>query len=87
MAKKGVAVVAVHAGAVRPEVLRKWLKENKISLPAGRVSENPKDAQQQRKAWGVRALPWLILTDKRHIVRAEGFGLAELDERLKEVPE
>jgi hypothetical protein len=36
-----------------------------------------------RFAWGVKSLPWLILTDRQHVVRAEGFGLAGLDERLE----
>jgi len=33
----------------------------------------------------VKSLPWLILTDKEHIVIAEGFGLDELDEKIKEI--
>jgi len=35
----------------------------------------------------VRLLPWLILTDKQHIVIAEGFGLDELDEKIGETVE
>ena len=27
--------------------------------------------------------PWLILTDKEHIVRAEGFGLTEPNEKFQ----
>ena len=34
-------------------------------------------------AWGVHSLPWLILTDDKHLVRVEGFPLAELDGKLK----
>ena len=30
----------------------------------------------------VLGLPWLILTDKKHIVQAEGFNISELDERI-----
>ena len=33
-------------------------------------------------SWGVHALPWLILTDKEHIVQAEGFGIKEQDEKI-----
>ena len=33
-------------------------------------------------SWGAHALPWLILTDKKHIVQAEGFGISELDEKI-----
>ncbi len=35
-------------------------------------------------AWGVKSLPWLILTDKDHIVSSNGFSLNELDEKLKQ---
>jgi hypothetical protein len=37
------------------------------------------DFESKRAAWGVKALPWLILTDKGHVVRAEGFSPAEVD--------
>jgi len=40
------------------------------------------DEKETIFAWGVKSLPWLILTDRKHIVRAEGFGLSELDEKL-----
>jgi hypothetical protein len=33
----------------------------------------------------MKSLPWLILTDEQHIVRAEGFNIDELDEKIKEV--
>jgi len=42
------------------------------------------DEEKTRFKWGVKSLPWLILTDEEHIVRAEGFGIQELDERLKQ---
>ena len=38
--------------------------------------------EKTRFDWGVRSLPWLILTDKENIVRAEGFSINELDERI-----
>jgi hypothetical protein len=34
--------------------------------------------------WTVEKLPWLILTDRNHVVAAEGFSLEELDERIKD---
>jgi hypothetical protein len=39
-------------------------------------------AVRLRFNWGVRSLPWLFLTDKEHVVIAEGFVVAELDEKL-----
>jgi hypothetical protein len=29
--------------------------------------------------------PWLILTDKEHIVQAEGFSISELENKYKHV--
>jgi len=30
-----------------------------------------------------KSLPWLILTDKEHVVRAEGFSVSELGDKIK----
>jgi hypothetical protein len=35
----------------------------------------------------VRSLPWLILTDREHIVIAEGFNVNELDDKMTELGE
>jgi hypothetical protein len=43
------------------------------------------DEEETRFAWGVRSLPWLILTDKEHVVRVEGFGLSELNGKLEDI--
>ena len=45
------------------------------------------DVEEIRLAWGVKSLPWLILTDPKHIVRAEGFNAAELDTRIQRINE
>jgi len=38
--------------------------------------------EKTKFTWGVCSLPWLILTDSDHTVCAEGFDLAELDEKI-----
>jgi hypothetical protein len=40
------------------------------------------EVEKTRFAWGVKSLPWLILTDQEHIVRAEGFSLSEFDKKI-----
>ena len=40
------------------------------------------DPKRERFLWGVRILPWLILTDEDHLVRAEGFPLRDLHKKL-----
>ncbi|MCK4850827.1 MAG: hypothetical protein KAT11_05715, partial [Phycisphaerae bacterium] len=70
---------------VEAEKLKKWLAESNIELPTGQVQADA--APRILPAWGVRSLPWLILTDAKHIVRVEGFPLADLDGKLKEISE
>jgi len=76
---KDAVVVVIQASKIGENELNEWLKTNNISFPVGLVEG---DAEKTRFAWGVRSLPWLILTDRRHIVTAEGFGLDELDAQI-----
>jgi protocatechuate 3,4-dioxygenase beta subunit len=79
---KGVIVAAVQVGATDDDAWNAWIKERGEKYPLGQVR---KDVEKVKLAWGVQSLPWLILTDKGHIVRAEGFGVTELGDRIKEV--
>jgi len=50
----------------------------------GRIVNQPKrnnllSELSNSKYWGVKSLPWLILTDRKHVVTTEGFGLNNLD--------
>ena len=74
-----VVVVAVQASKVDDSVLNDWVKKNNIEFTVGIIYS---DEEKNRFTWGIRSLPWLILTDKEHIVIAEGFSVAELDEKL-----
>jgi len=74
--EKGITVVAIHAAKVEQAKLDEWARENKITFPVGMI---PEQEEQIRFDWGVKLLPWLILTDKRHIVTTEGFVMNELD--------
>ncbi len=78
--QKGVILIAIQASKVDESALNQWVRKYNISLPVGMVWAEEKETIF---AWGVKSLPWLILTDRKHIVRAEGFGLSELDEKLK----
>jgi len=80
--EKGVAVIAVQASNVDENKLNEWVKKYNIPFPVGMVQD---DVEKIRFAWGVRSLPWLILTDREHIVRAEGFSLAELDKKISAI--
>ncbi len=77
---KGVIVAAVQAAATDEGAWKAWVKERGAELPFGQIR---KDVEKVKAAWGVQSLPWLILTDKSHRVRAEGFALDDLDNLLK----
>jgi len=40
------------------------------------------DDEKTRFNWGIKSLPWLILTDSKQVVTAEGCGLDELDDKI-----
>jgi hypothetical protein len=79
---KGVAVVAVQASRMEREDLNQWVKKYNIPFPIGMIQD---DSEKARFNWGVKSLPWLILTDNKHIVRGEGFALNELDVNLQQI--
>jgi hypothetical protein len=76
---KDVSIVAVQISKIDENALNEWLKDQNISFPVGMVSN---DEQAVRFTWGIKSLPWLILTDSNHVVRAEGFSLNELDGKI-----
>lgn len=76
---KGITVLCVHTSNLGTKTIDEWMKNSNIPFPAKTMAENPKKA---RYAWGVKSLPWLILTDREHTVEANGFSLTELDERI-----
>ena len=81
---KDIIILTVQASKVEQAKLDEWAKENNIPFPVGMVQGNE---EQTRFAWGVKSLPWLILTDKKHIVRAEGFSISELEEKITTLKE
>lgn len=78
--QQGVTVVAVQASKIDENTLSQWVKKYNIPFPVGMVKG---DAEKTHFTWGVRSLPWLILTDRKHIVTAERLGLAELDAKIE----
>ncbi len=80
--KQGVEIIAVQTVMTGENELALWIKQANISIPVGAITG---DIDETRFIWGVKSLPWLILTDRQHIVRAEGFGLDELDGKLNDM--
>ena len=79
--QKGVAVVGIQAAEVYAEDFNRWLKTSDFQFPIGIIEGEPSEIKFN---WSIQALPWLILTDKQHIVRVEGFTISELEAKLQE---
>lgn len=78
--RKGATIIAIQASKVDKDKLDQWVRKQGISFPVGMIQGNE---EKTHIAWGgVRSLPWLILTDRKHIVRAAGFSINELDEKI-----
>lgn len=69
---KNVVVLTVHAGTKRGKQVTDWLKKNGPSLTVGTIQGDPYDTLL---TWGARGLPWLVLTDERHVITKAGFNL------------
>ena len=77
--EKGIIVIAIHAAKVEQVKLNEWIKEHTITFPVGTIKGQE---EQIRFDWGVKSLPWLILNDTKHIIRATGFRVDELNEKI-----
>jgi protocatechuate 3,4-dioxygenase beta subunit len=82
LTEKGVTVVLIQAVGLEEQALKQWSTENNITQITAMVGE---DEEKTLENWGVNGLPWLILTDKEHVVTAEGFSLNELNDMLEKV--
>jgi len=80
--QKSVTIFAVQASKIDKNKLDEWVKKYNVPFPVGKIEG---DEEKIRFTWGVKSLPWLILTDRKHIINAEGFALSELDVKIKEV--
>jgi hypothetical protein len=78
--QQGIMTFGFQASKVDKDTLVDWTKERNIDFPIGMIEG---EEEETRLSWGVRSLPWLILTDKQHIIIAEGFDLNELDALIK----
>jgi len=81
LSARGLALVVVQVSDV-PELHQPWLNNALTDLP---IHMCECDFETRRRAWAVSGLPWLILTDKDHVVRADGFALSELDLKIMEI--
>ncbi len=79
LSEKEVTILAVQTSKIDENKLDRWVTEYNIPFTVGMIEG---DDEKTRFAWGVRSLPWLILTDRKHVIQTEGFGLEGLDEKI-----
>ena len=82
LAAEDVSVIAIQVSKVEQAKLDEWIMENNVSFPVGMIKG---DEEKNHRNWGIRFLPWLILTDKKQAIRAEGFSITELDQKIGEL--
>ncbi len=74
--------LTVHASKIDENALNKWVENYNIPYSVGMVQG---DVEKTHFTWGVKSLPWLILANRKHIVRAEDFRLSELNEKINAI--
>jgi beta-lactamase regulating signal transducer with metallopeptidase domain len=79
--EKSVVVLLVHTLNVDVRKPQRFLNSYKIPFTCGSINN---DTEKVLFHWGVRAQPWLVLTNKKGVVRAGGFELNQLDDKLRE---
>jgi hypothetical protein len=74
--------LTVQALKIDKNTLNQWVKNYNIPYSVGMVQG---DGEKTRFTWGIKSLPWLILANRKHIVRAEDFRLSELNEKINAI--
>jgi hypothetical protein len=77
--QKNVTVIAIQIPMIDDKKLNNWILSQSISLPVGVAQSGEEEV---RFNWGVKSLPWMILTNSSHVVQAEGFSLNDLDSKI-----
>ncbi|MBN1975412.1 MAG: redoxin domain-containing protein [Sedimentisphaerales bacterium] len=72
---KNIEILIVHAGTKAETEVNNWIQENNISFASGIVDGDPYNTLW---VWGARGLPWLVLTDDKHVIAKAGFNIDEL---------
>jgi len=75
LAFKGLTLVVVQVSRTDQTPYAAFLKAVRFDIPIPMVDQ---DFEIKKIEWGVKDLPWLILTDKAHVVVGEGRSVAEV---------
>jgi len=84
--QRQIVVACIQVTPVDEDNFKAWKKENKIPFPIDTVpgkyisvppilKQTPDIMNVLRQRWGVRSLPWTILTDKKQNIKATGLNI------------
>ncbi len=79
LSQQGIVLLAVQTSPVEENTLSEWTKKQDITFPVGSILESHEETCFN---WGVRSLPWFILTDADHQITSEGSDMSELEKKL-----
>ncbi|MHC5077301.1 MAG: hypothetical protein ACYTFM_12865, partial [Planctomycetota bacterium] len=80
--RQNIQTIIIQSELILKEDLDEQLQKFNISIPVGIIGENKSEI---RLNWGIESLAWLVLADAEHIVKAEGFGIEELEEKIEQL--
>jgi len=75
MTQKNLVVIAVDISGTASEDLKTWKTDYDIPFTVAPIKG---DFEETKLDWGVKSLPWLILTNKKHVVTGEGLSIEEV---------
>jgi hypothetical protein len=81
-ALRGITVLEAQTAPANDASWNDWKEINTGHFPVSRLAEK---SEKNKWASSLENLPWLILTDRKGIVVAEGFELDDLDAKLQEL--
>ncbi|MDT8301301.1 MAG: carboxypeptidase regulatory-like domain-containing protein [Sedimentisphaerales bacterium] len=97
--RSNVEIICIQVAPVDEEDFVAWKKENRISFPVyilpGQqgwdsknnplvLKQNPEIMNTLRREWGVRSIPWTILTDENQKIVATGLSINRISSLIYE---
>lgn len=88
--QNNVEVACIQVAPVHEDDLAKWKRQNKIHFPiyvlpgrghSGRIpllKQTPDVTQSLQQDWGVKSLPWTLLTDEQQRIVASGVNIGRV---------
>jgi protocatechuate 3,4-dioxygenase beta subunit len=85
VARQGFAIVLVHPAVTDEQQVKQWLKDHKLDVTQLIIAKDQSDAASLMTACGAESLPFMLLTDDKHLVTAADVKPDQLG-RLGDIP-